>query len=62
MRILQDNGDNDKAAPVSGTPINQRCLGLDINKGSNIGNITGGNVEGSTSSAKDYGKAVNPLL
>ena len=39
--ILQDNGDDEKAAPVSGMPINQQCLGLDNNEGIDTGNSTG---------------------
>ena len=37
-------------------PITQWRLGLYIDKGSNTGTSMGGNVEGHTSDAKDYGK------
>ena len=62
MGLLQDKDDDYKTTSITGTPITQRLLGFDKNEGSNTGNHTGGNVEGSTSAAKDNGKASIPHI
>ena len=62
MGILQDNDNDEKEALVPGMPITQRRLVLDNDEVSNTCTRTGGNVEGSTSAAKDYRKASTPLL
>ena len=43
-------------------PINQRRLGFNDDEDSDTGTCTGGDVGGSTSAAKDYGKSGTPVL
>ena len=62
MVILQDSDDDYKATSVPGTPIAQWHLGLDNGAGSNTGNSTGENLEGSMNAAKDDGKSGTPCL
>ena len=51
--LPQGDSDNDKSTLVPGTPISQQRFGFDDNEGSDTGTRTGGDVGGSTSSAKD---------
>ena len=62
MGILQENGDNDKSTLVPGTSITQRRLGFDDNEGSDTCTCTLGDVERSSSAAKDNGKSSTPCL
>ena len=62
MGLLQDDGDNDKSTTVPGTPITHQHLVFDDDEGSDTGTCTGGYVGGSTSAAKDDGKAGTPRL
>ena len=55
--LLQDSSDDDKSMSVPSPPINHRRLGFDDDEGSDTGTCTGGEVGGSTSAAKDDGKA-----
>ena len=62
MGLLQDGDYYDKATLVPCTPIIQRRLGFNDDEGSDTGTHIGGDVVGSTSPAKNYGKSGTPRL